>query len=196
MASVAVGIVVALAWLFRPEGWEYVVAILPRQIPAMRLVTAVCFVLAGMQFLFHRWGQWRAMAACACAIMALMGGSIYLVYVPEATEADIKLTLPMLGRPSIETAVLFLLIAAYGIIETTHGYCLHWFRLATAWALMAGGTMSLIGYMAGLPLLYASIPVLGSTGMALNTSACFAFLGIAVLNLKSESFRARVYHGI
>ncbi|HYL65733.1 MAG TPA: HAMP domain-containing sensor histidine kinase [Nitrosopumilaceae archaeon] len=192
---IAVGIAVTFGWIF-----DIVIlkSIFPNYV-TMKFSSSICFIFSGITLYFiARFKEGKgaiahvAVPTSGLVIFLFMGTflisnfisfqtGIESIFVKESGKV-IATTIP--GRPSIATMVNFILIIAYGIFSMSNSVKLRKSAVWIGYIVTGIGSVSLVGYVTNLPLLYYASPGI-STAMAIHTGVLFVILGSIMILLRS-----------
>ncbi|MDX6487342.1 MAG: hypothetical protein QOF43_2495, partial [Gaiellaceae bacterium] len=187
LSRTAGGLCVALG-VWTLVGWIFDVALLKTALPGLVTMpsnTAICFVLLGIALLLPT--PAAVVAPIAVATIALLTLAEYLGWNVGIDQLFFRDTDPLSvsapGRPSVNTTIMLLLIAAALLLARHQGR--RW-AVAQAAALMAGtvGWLALLGYTSGVKELYG-LP--GRAPIAVHSAAGFVVVAVGVLALRPEA---------
>jgi hypothetical protein len=196
-------LIVAVVGLLVMVGWFLDISILKSILPTlvtMKFTTALSFFLSGIILYAITWSMEGkkdiasiVLTITTLIILLLMGtllSSTFMgirtgiedLFVEEAIGA-VKTTTP--GRPSAGTMLNFILMASAGIIVMLSIVKCRVYLKRIGWAVIVFGSVALIGYTIGMPLLYYTIEGF-STAMAIHTAILFVLLGVGLIVLKKK----------
>lgn len=193
----AAGLLAMAGWLFDigplksiSSGWV-----------SMKFITALSFALSGLTLYFMtRTAEGEtdraqvALYLTTLPLLLIMGAVFFSSLLGAHTGLEdlfvkevpggVKTIIP--GRPSLATALNFLLFAAAGLIGMHAPFVSRrWLKLP-GWLVAAVGAVALAGYAADAPRLYYFVPGANSA-MAFGTAALFVLLGAGLICLSDPN---------
>jgi two-component system, cell cycle sensor histidine kinase and response regulator CckA len=180
-ACIGLGVLVLAGWLFDMP----VLKSVHPSFATMKANTAACFLLVGSALFLRNRGRHMLVARALAAVVLLIAALTLLEYatgwslgIDEALfRDDARRPNQPPGRMSYATAINFLLLGsalAFFDLRFRRGRLAPWLALLAALVSL----LSLIGYLYGVPSLYAIVPF---NSIALHTTLAFLAASIGVL---------------